>query len=171
MKYNDFDTDLQYSLEGREDELFNDFYARVLPNVKEVRTVEDMELQRKGIDKQILLHSGKVVLIDEKKRRKDYGDILLEEYANWEAKRVGWLGRDKHTDYIVYAFMDTRRVYLLPFLLLQKAWLKNYHKWVKSYGRKFAKNKWYRTSNIPIPTKELLTAIEAAGRESFPVKG
>lgn len=165
MRSNNFAADLQYSLEGREDRIFNDFYARVLPNVKEVRMVKDMKLQRKGIDKQVFLSSGKVVLIDEKKRRKDYGDILLEEYSVWEQKKVGWLGRDKHTDYIVYAFMDTKRVYLLPFLLLQKAWLKNYHDWVKRHGRKFADNKTYRTSNIPVPTKELLTAIENAGKE------
>ena len=167
MKYNDFQTDLEYSLESGEDKLFNNFYYRVFPNIKQIHTVSDEMLQKKGIDKKIEFESGKIVLIDEKKRHKDYGDILLEEYSNWERKKVGWLGRDKHTDYIVYAVMPSKKVYLLPFLLLQKAWIKNYRRWIKAFGRKFSNNIYYKTSNVPVPPDILLKAIESTSKESL----
>jgi hypothetical protein len=169
MKFNEFHTDLEYSLNNRENEMFDEFYFRAFPSLARIELVEDLHLQKRGVDKILHLKNTKQILIDEKKRRKDYGDILLEEYSNWERKVVGWLGRDKHTDYIVYAFMDTKRVVLLPFLLLQRAWLANYHDWSRDYPRKFAKNKGYTTSNIPIPNEVLFSAIKRAAVDKLAV--
>ena len=103
MKFNEFHTDLEYSLNNRENEMFDEFYFRAFPSLARIELVEDLHLQKRGVDKILHLKNTKQILIDEKKRRKDYGDILLEEYSNWERKVVGWLGQDKHTDYIVYA--------------------------------------------------------------------
>lgn len=167
MKFNNFLEDLNFSLDCRDDEIFDNLYFRAFKTLKRVELVEDLDLQRKGIDKKLHFENGKTVLIDEKKRRKDYGDILLEEYSVWERKVVGWLGRHIHTDYIVYAFMDTGRVHLFPFLLLQRAWIKNYHQWLADFGRKFAINNGYKTSSIPIPTDILLFALKDAGEEQL----
>lgn len=164
-KCNNFDLDLKYSLENRDGGAINDFYYKIFPTLRRIESVKDLELQKRGIDKILHLSSGKKILIDEKKRRKDYGDILLEEYSNYEKKKIGWLGREKHTDYIVYIIMDGMTIYLLPFLLLQLAWVHNYRNWLKTYGRKFAQNKYYKTSNIPIPVEVLLTAIENEMRQ------
>lgn len=155
---NDFHRDLEYSLELNENNAFDNFYKQSFPALVRIENVTDIELQKKGIDKILHLSNGKQLLVDEKKRRKDYGDILLEEYTDFDKKKVGWLGRHKHTDYIVYAVFPSK-VYLLPFVLLQRAWLHNYHTWLDEYGRKFAQNKYYRTSNIPIPKDTLLLAI------------
>lgn len=157
---NEFNTDLKYSLDSRDLAGLDKFYFQVFPHLKSIELVENLEEQKKGIDKKLHFECGKILLIDEKKRRKDYGDILLEEYSNFESKKVGWLSRDKYTDYIVYVIQETMTIYLLPFLLLQLAWRNNYKNWLEKYGRKFADNKYYRTSNIPIPIDILLEAIK-----------
>jgi len=160
MKHNDFLTDLEFSLSTRDDQALNDLYYKAFPTLEQIKIITDLKLQKKGIDKILILTNKKEILIDEKKRREDYGDILLEEYSNFENRQWGWLGREKYTDYIVYAIMPTMKVYFLPFLLLQKTWLKNYETWLTKYGRKFAQNQFYRTSNIPVPTSILLESIK-----------
>ncbi len=159
MKYNDFNIDLEYSLEERENEMFDRFYYRIFPHLKKIDLVTDKAMQLKGIDKILTFENGNQLTIDEKKRRSDYGDVLLEEYSNYEMRRIGWLGRDKYTDYIVYGIMPAYKVYIFPFLILQLAWIENYNLWLTKYGRKFAPNKGYRTSNIPVPSDILLNAI------------
>lgn len=157
---NNFQKDLIYSLKRNEDETINQTYFRIFPDLKEIVPEERLEYQLKGIDKRLIFENSREMLVDEKKRRKDYGDILLEEYSNFENKKIGWLGRDKQTDYIAYVIYDSKKMYLLPFKLLQLAWLKNYPDWLDKYGRKFANNGNYKTSNIPIPTNELLNKIQ-----------
>jgi len=157
---NDFNLDLEWSLNTGTDKTLNDLYHRAFPHLREIIAVKDLKLQIAGIDKILLMDCGKKVLVDEKIRRSDYGDILLEEYSDFDRKKVGWIGRTKFTDYIVYYVVPTKKVYLLPFLILQKAWLANYQDWLKLFGRKFAQNKNYKTSNIPVPVEELLAAIK-----------
>lgn len=167
---NDFSKDLAYSLENNTDEEINAFYFRHFKNLEKIEIVSNEEMQKKGIDKILIFKSGKNVLIDEKKRRKDYGDILLEEYSNYELKTSSWLTEGKETDYIAYIIMPTKRVYLLPFLLLLKAWKRNYDRWLIKYGRLLAPNHGYNTSNIPVPTKILIRAINKEMCLTFRVK-
>lgn len=155
----DFHTDLEYSLESGENAIFNRFYFRIFPHLLRVEKIMDENLQKQGIDKILHFEGGKTLSIDEKKRRKDYGDILLEEYSDFDRKKVGWLGASKHTDYIVYAIMPTEKVYLFPFLLLQRVWIRHYRNWKEKYERKFAYNDGYRTSNLAIPTGVILAAL------------
>lgn len=157
---NDFNNDLQYSLEANFDENINDAYFKAFPHLLEIKPITEKQQQMLGIDKKLIFKNKHSVNVDEKKRRKDYGDILLEEYSNFDTKRIGWLGKEKYTDYITYVIMPTRKVYFLPFLLLQKVWLQNYKEWLIKYGRKFAINDGYKTSNIPVPTQELLSEMK-----------
>ena len=165
---NDFEIDLQYSIEERDNQDLNNFYKRIFPDLTKIEFAYDLELQKKGIDKILHFKNGKTVLIDEKKRRKDYGDILLEEYSNYEEKIWGWLNREKHTDYLIYYIVPTSKIYIFPFLILQLTWLRNYKKWLENYGRKFAINKNYKTSNIPIPTEILLKEISTTINQNNP---
>ena len=153
----DFDTDLEYSNE--ENEMFDNFYKRIFPTLERIEMVTDLTLQFLGIDKKLHFKNGKTVLIDEKKRREDYGDILLEEYSDYHRKRVGWIGSKKHTDYIVYAIMPSKKIYIFPFLILQQVWLNNYHDYVAMFGREFSSNRGYVTSNIPVPVDVLLNSM------------
>jgi len=166
MKYNDFDVDLQYSLDQRENELFDSFYYRIFPGLRRIKLVEDLDLQKKGIDKILYFKDGRILTIDEKKRRKDYGDILLEIWSIWEQRKPGWLYTCQ-SDYIVYAIMSSKKVYLLPVLLLKRAWIMNGKNWIKSYDIISANNKTYTTKSIAIPTNVLLEAISKEMSQTF----
>lgn len=157
---NDFKVDLQYSMIENESKSLDALYMRVFPFLKQIETVIDLENQLAGVDKILIFESGKRLTVDEKKRRKYYGDILLEEYTDFDKKKVGWLGRQKIPDYVVYAILPELRAYFFPFHLLQFAWIKNKDYWIEQYGRKFAQNNGYRTSNVAIPTNVLLEAIK-----------
>jgi len=164
IKVNDFKVDLEWSLDSSEDELFNDFYYKAFPNIKEIEFCEDMERQRKGFDKIIHFQNGNWFAIDEKKRRVDYGDILLEIWSVDKKKR-GWLYTCQ-CDYIVYAIMPTKKIYLLPTLLLKKAWITNKDKWI-NYKPIIARNKTYVTESRSIKTDELLSAISNEMKQCF----
>lgn len=161
MKYNEFIKDLEYSEEPITNKIINDFYKRKFPNLIEIKEIKnDMELQRAGVDKIIILKNGKKINIDEKKRRSNYGDILLEEWSVLEERKKGWTGDPKKkTDYIVYIIIPANKIYLFPYDLLQSAWRTNYYKWKKNYGIRKAFNHGYATTNIAIPVDILLESI------------
>lgn len=164
IKVNDFYKDLEWSLDSAEDKLFNEFYYKAFPNLKEIEFCEDMERQRKGFDKILHFNNGNWFAIDEKKRRVDYGDVLLEVWSVDKIKR-GWLFTCQ-CDYIVYAIMPTRKVYLLPSILLKKAWLTNQNKWLNAKPI-LAKNKGYVTESRAIKIEELLLAIKSEMEQQF----
>jgi hypothetical protein len=155
---NEFHQDLAYSLEERENEMFDRFYYRVFPGLKLIEFANDMEMQRKGIDKILHFRSGKTVTIDEKKRRVAYDDILLELISVVEKNRPGWLFTCQ-CDYIVYAIMPRQTVYLLPTLLLKTAWTKYHAEWLSAFKTINAWNNGYSTRSIIIPSDVLLKAL------------
>ena len=155
---NDFKTDLMYSMDLKDDSRLDAFYKKAFPLAVRVEFCEDMENQKKGIDKIIHFQNGSAVTVDEKKRRKDYGDILLELWKNKGQRKPGWLFYSQ-CDYIVYAILDAGKIFLFPVLLLQMAWKRNGQEWLKRYNRKLANNVIYDTENIAIPTNVLLAAL------------
>lgn len=166
---NDFHNDLDFSLDASNEQFIDCAYKHLFPHIIEIQKVNDLKLQKQGIDKILITDSGKTILIDEKIRRRWYGDILLEEYSDFDNKIVGWLNKTKYTDYIAYIVIPAKVLYLLPFLLLQKVWLKNYHRWLEEYGRKFAINKTWKTSNIPIPINILLNEIKDSMKNTLDI--
>lgn len=160
MKFNDFQFDLQYSLEERDNKFFDDFYYRNFPSLIFIEFINDIERQRKGIDKILHFKSGRTVTIDEKKRRTDYGDILLEIWSVLERKIRGWLYTCQ-AEYLVYAIMPSLKAYILPTILLKRAWLTNQYDWLLKYPEAKAENDTYITLSICIPPDILLNAILA----------
>ena len=155
---NDFQIDFEYSLIARENEMFDLFYQRVFPDLVRIELIEDLKLQRLGIDKFLHLANGQRIAIDEKKRRTNYNDILLELWSVFEKNKKGWLFTS-YCHYIVYAIMPTRKVYLLPTTLLRIAWKHNSVEWEKTYDKIEALNAGYKTVSIAIPPSVLLPAI------------
>jgi hypothetical protein len=155
---NDFKPDLEYSLEERDNELFDNFYKRIFPGISKIEFCEDLSIQKTGVDKIIHFAKGNKFTIDEKKRRIDYNDIALELWSNYEKRKRGWLYYST-CDYIVYAIMPSLKVYLLPTILLKRVWYINQREWAIKYPLIFAQNTNYRTQNICIPTNILLNAI------------
>jgi len=165
-KLNDFHTDLEYSMEERDNDVFDNFYHRVFPGIDHIDFVEDLDTQKKGIDKFICFKSGNVLSVDEKKRRKAYPDILIEVWSAYEYQTRGWLYKSQ-CDYIVYAIMPIKKVYLLPVILLKKAWNENHKQWMKIFRKVKAINKGYTTVSYAIPTQVLLNAIQAEMQQEF----
>lgn len=163
-----FRDSLARSEQHSDDPLWEELYKTAFHNYAGMQKVGmDGWAQRGGIDRVITLTSGKTITVDEKVRAKDYGDILLEYWSNFEKKIPGWVAKDLACDFIAYAIMPARKCYLLNFQLLREAWIKNHKDWVNQYGGKPAKNEGYTTVNVCIPVPVLFEAISDAQIVSF----
>ena len=125
----------------------------------------DGEHQRAGIDRSIILANSKQILIDEKVRFKDYGDILLEYWSNAERKVPGWVCKPLRADFIAYAIAPAGKCYLLPVLQLQRAWEIHGDEWKRKYKPRKALNEngngngRYTTICLAISVGTLFSAI------------
>lgn len=115
--------------------------------------------QRGGVDRMLTLESGRTISVDEKVREKDWNDIALERWSDEAKQKPGWIQKPLLCDYIAYAFIPSRRCYLFPTLLLQRAWRLSGREWIASYGQIRAYNKGYVTISIPVPIPVLLSAL------------
>lgn len=160
-----FHDQLEYSADLSDEAAWITFYKRLWPDmVAAVRIDKDCQLQRWGIDREILLPNGKRFSIDEKKRKLDYGDLLLEEWSVCDfdsakntiirGKKIGWaLDPDKRCDYVAYAVQSSSKCYLLPFELTRQTCKVNFIKWKKNskWYPKVAMNDGYATVNVAVP--------------------
>ena len=145
-------------------------YRQAFPGFSQMMSVRcDGWAQRGGIDRVVLLSSGKSINIDEKVRYKSYGDIILERWSSREKKTPGWIQKNLATDYIAYAFVPDRRCYLLPFIQLRAAWVKCGRGWIddaennrNGFKVVLAKNPGYTTESIAIPIPELMAEMHRA---------
>jgi hypothetical protein len=127
----------------------------------------DGEHQRAGIDRSIILANSKQLLVDEKIREVDYGDILLEHVSNDRRGDPGWVCKPLRADYIAYAVLPSRVCYLLPVPQLQQAWRRWGSEWLARYRRVEARNAEYLTLSCPVPVRVLFSAIGQCLRVSF----
>jgi len=127
----------------------------------------DGQYQRLGVDRSVVLTTGKQVLIDEKVRRKAYDDIAIEFVANDRTGAPGWACKALVCDFIAYAVAPTGRAYLLPTIQLQLAWQRNGDAWRRAYGTISAKNCGYSTISCCVPVGVLLPAIGGCLRAYF----
>lgn len=164
-----FKQSLQASFDHADDPIWREIYTKAFPNFNEMSCVKnDGWAQRGGIDRVIVLESGKTITVDEKVRPdKDYGDILLEYWSDEKKKVRGWVAKDLACDYIAYAVLPSRKCYLIPFLQLRLAWKNNCNEWVKTYKRVEAKNINYLTVSVPIPVDILFSAIKDSMKVEF----
>lgn len=155
-------------------------YRKAFPTFLAMTSVRaDGWHQRAGIDRVITLANSKQILIDEKVRDNDYGDIILERWSDRERLKPGWVQRaDLACDFIAYAIAPTEMCYLLPFHLLRSAWRQFGPQWCKwaeanngkgSYGFRVvcARNNGYTTESIAVPTDTLFSCIERAMKISW----
>lgn len=147
-------------------------YESVWPGCT-VERVTDLTLQRNGVDSIVTTAGGVVVWVDEKTRRKDYGDFLCEVYSVCQDVtpdgdpigpfKLGWtVDPTKQTHYVAYATIENETCRLLPFELLRLACTKNFRGWIVSLGGwpKFAQNNGYKTACLPVPWPVLFEAME-----------
>lgn len=145
-------------------------YGRAFPNFLTMTSVrQDGWAQRAGIDRVIVLKSGKAVTVDEKVRSRDFGDIALERWSDRDKKKPGWIQKDLACDFIAYAFVPSERCYLFPFLTLRRAWQLEGKNWIELAEEKSggfsvvnAQNPGYVTESIAVPVDILLATIRQA---------
>lgn len=167
-KVNCFKEDLEYSHAADELPIWEEVYANAFPGYKAcISNRADGQLQRAGIDRTVVLDCGKAVYIDEKVRRVDYNDILLEYISNDRTKSPGWVEKPLMCDYIAYAILPSGKCYLLPVPQLQLAWKRNKVKWIEQFNTKAASNEGYRTISCPVPISVLFSEIGQTLRVSF----
>lgn len=163
MIKNDFRLDLAYSQVSSEEDFWQAVYRKAFPNlVNQMACPGDHESQRMGIDRIILLSNGMTIKIDEKKRRTEYKDILLEFLSNDKTGALGWVEKNLAINYIAYAFMESRRVYLLDWQMLKRVWLKFGDEWKRTYKIVKAPNSQYTTHSVAVPIDVLLSKIKSA---------
>lgn len=147
--------------------------------------VKDKKLQFAGVDKILVTQNGKILKVEEKVRKKDWGDILVEliadhRYASYdpindkfdysELRGIGWGMKDYSTDLLLYYFEETDSGHLLSWKKFQAVFKAMLNEWYvyamkNQYGfsLKIAKNKNYNTVNIAIPKDVLLNAYQGVG--------
>lgn len=149
---------------------WEEVYSRAFGRHESVYIAEDGPEQRLGIDRKITLASGKVVTVDEKVREKDWPDILLERWSDYDQRTPGWIQKPLYCDYIAYAFVPSRRCYLFPFLPLRRAWREHGHDWIDEcerldkfvYARSRCGTRSWVTQCVPVLIPVLFRAINEA---------
>lgn len=154
---------------------WGEVYRQAFPSLLSFECVrDDGWAQRGGIDRVLVLKSGKTLTVDEKVRSRDYHDILFERWSSRDSRTPGWIQKDLACDYIAYAFIPSRRCLLLPFQQMRRAWLANGKHWIaeaKAGRNGFrvveANNGTYVTESIAVPEATALKAIENAMKVSW----
>jgi len=165
---NEFRRDLQFSHEAEDLPIWKQVYAEAFPGmIKMVSYRQNGEHQAAGIDRGVYLWNAKEILVDEKVRRKDYGDIALEFLSNDKTGALGWVCKPLRADYIAYAILDVGRCFLLPVIQLQTSWEKFGASWRERFGIRHAANPGYRTHFCPVPVNEVYCRIGGCLRVSF----
>lgn len=163
MSTHDFYERLQFSEEASAEPFWDAVYRKAFPGmVTHTPCPGDTQSQRLGIDRIILLSSGRILAIDEKKRERDYDDILLEYLSNDQTNAPGWIEKELQIDYLAYAFMPSQKVYLFPWDMLRRAWLHYKELWLQKYKIPPAKNNGYCTHSVAVPIEELRNAVKTA---------
>ena len=140
--------------------MWEQVYKAGFPTLIAMNRIEkDAWGQRSGIDRILTLECGKTLLVDEKVREKDWPDFLLEYWSNLERRTRGWVAKGLACDYIAYAFLPSKKCYLLPFQQLRTAWNKNHADWVDRYPCVDAANERYTTRSVGVPIDVVLNAV------------
>ena len=185
MTVHDFDESLAYSHSQSDQPWWEEVYRRAFPDMVRMEDLrQDGWHQRAGRDRAIMLPTGRVIYVDEKSRKEDYGDILVELWSQYPKGGVppfhavpkakpGWAVEVKDCDWFAYAIEPARTCYLLPYLGLRAAVVSKGHVWqrlaskpteAERQGFRWCKvpNRVYDTINIAVPTDVLQKAITNA---------
>lgn len=164
----DFRRSLSRSQALAESTWWETVYRKAFPGFMTMASVRnDGWAQRAGIDRVITLKDGRTVSIDEKVRKGDWSDILLERWSDRDRRIPGWIQKDLACEFIAYAFLPSRRCYLLPFLTLRRTWMEHGKDWIaranndadKQFHVVQAANRGYTTESIAVPLQTLLQSM------------
>ena len=167
---NDFFEKLRYSLESQQ-EFYIDILKKHIPHCVEVRKT-DIETDKTGIDYIATIRGGAELFIDAKTREpgcsrywKSGPELAIETWSVFEQKKQGWTFKENtNVDYILYTFpkQDCSEYFFIPFQLLRKAAITNYHGWIRKYPLKKQVNRSYHSEAMFVPADVVLKAVTEA---------
>ena len=160
LRAHDFKERLDWSVRASHDTFWVAMYRKAFPDMLYCDLITDKDKQKAGIDRKIVLDSGLVLLVDEKKRSEVWPDILLEYESS--PGRPGWIEKNLAIDYIAYAFMPTKKCFLYPWQMLRRAWLHYGDRWKAQYKHVPGKNPGYTTMSVAVPIGVLAGAVRNA---------
>ena len=174
MNQHEFRADLETSHALESAQFWNEVYSSLFPGmVTFVRHSQDGAHQRLGVDTTVVMSNSRTFTVDEKIRRQDYPDILVEEWSDRDRQTLGWIVKPLLCDYVLYVNMPGGKAHLLPTLQLQSAWERTSPLWkatrrpVEAYNcDPITGHEWVSVS-WPIETEELYPAIGAGLRTRF----
>ena len=82
---------------------FDVIYTTYFPELKKIEEIKDKRRQFRGHDVHLHFNNGEKMVIDEKVRRSDWNDILIEYLSNKQTGREGWIYKNE-SDYLAYLF-------------------------------------------------------------------
>jgi hypothetical protein len=165
-EFHEFQRDLEWSTRSAAEMLWERVWTQHFGiRLRHMLAVGDLELQRAGVDRILVLRDS-AILVDEKERRSDFDDVLLEVYSRHYANghRVdGWAIDDsKVTHLIAYAVPRRGLCWVFEAPVLRQVTRKNMDTWHEQFGGwKVAQNRHYSTLSLAVPTDILLAAYAA----------
>ena len=162
MYKNSFNKQLKYSEDSSHEDFWQAVYRRAFPDMEISWIPNEPDLKLSGVDRVIRMVNGSQIFIDEKKRKDEWSDILLEFISNDKTSAPGWMEKPLNIHYLAYAFMPRKRCYLLPWQPLRRAWLTYRDSWLNAYRHIKAINEGYTTHSVAIPIDVMLKSVNAA---------
>ena len=119
-KFNIFEDSKKF--EERAMSRFDSIYYTYFNNLEKIERITNKFLQFKGHDVHLHFINSESLIIDEKARKKDWEDVLIEYLSNKETSRLGWIYKNE-SNYLAYLF-PTKGCYFLDTKEI-KAWIDN----------------------------------------------
>lgn len=157
---NNFHNDLAFSESSRTSDFWLKAYKNFFVDFSGWEYCNDLSSQKIGIDRIVYTSGNKRgYYIDEKTRRKFYNDILIEDVSNDNTGAAGWINKDLSIDFLAYAFINVKRVYIFPWPALRRVWHYYGKEWRSNCRKITAKNKGYNTISYAVPTDLLIDKV------------
>lgn len=148
-KVHNFRESLDWSNSKEVQEYWLQVYGKLFGDIGSISEVTGKnQAQRLGIDRVIVLKSGKILRIEEKTRKKDHEDILLE-YESGHGDGKGWANKKLLADYFAYGMPS--QAYVWPYENFRRVWTKRKYKWIKEYKTIQVRNIGWTTKCIAVP--------------------
>mgnify|MGYP006953698882 CR=1 FL=1 len=169
-----FTADLERSHSITGAAFWEDLYRGLFPDLQAIHAHnEDGQGQRAGVDRTVILSSGKTLWVDEKVRYRDFPDIALEEWTDFDRGIPGWIQKRLLCHYFCYVNLPGGKAYLLPTEQTQQAWREHSDEWKATREPITALNRDPRTGrkwesvSWGIQPEELFPAIGQCLRVTF----
>lgn len=158
-----FERDIVRSHHDQAAPWWESIYRQMFGPYLSIRTVEDLTLQRQGIDRYVTImagvRQGRRFAIEEKVVEGAYRYMALETWSNVERRTHGWINRLSSADWLVFVMKPGKVALCMPWPNLFDAWGVYGEEWCDIYrsvdtGNVVGRNR-YTSRCVLVPRDEL----------------